>query len=75
MTSWDVIYENGIPVQMRWNPRGRRSLPCPRTWPHDPHEPWFDGAARSLGDPDAVGFACPGRAIERHIDEGREETT
>jgi len=57
---WEIVYEDGIPTSMRWTPQpARRSQRCPRTFPHDPHGPWFDGSAWRPGDGDA-GFDCPG---------------
>jgi hypothetical protein len=56
---WEVIYEDGVPVQMRWRPQAERQRRrCPRTFPHAQHGPWFDGQLRPAGGPG--GFDCPG---------------
>lgn len=58
---WQVEYDDdGAPTSMRWNPKGdRASRRCPRTFPHDPHGPWFDGRVWRPGDGPG-GYDCPG---------------
>lgn len=35
---------------------------CPRTWPHQPHGPWFTGEITHAAE--VVGFDCPGVPVE-----------
>lgn len=61
---WEPVYEDGVPVRMRWATWGDRpGRRCPRTFPHDGHGPWFDGTVSRPGDGPA-GFNCPGVEME-----------